>query len=86
MVSYILAENPDKTWEEVAAESKEMMSGNKWRAFVLDLSFIGWHILSLFTLGLLTIFYVSPYQYSTNAALYEAIKYGTPDDMELVEA
>ena len=86
MVSYILAENPDKTWEEAAAESKEMMSGNKWRAFVLDLSFIGWHVLSLFTLGLLTIFYVSPYQYSTNAALYEAIKYGTPDDMELVEA
>ena len=86
MVSYILAENPDKTWEEAAAESKEMMNGNKWRAFVLDLSFIGWHVLSLFTLGLLTIFYVSPYQYSTNAALYEAIKYGTPDDMELVEA
>lgn len=45
MVPYILAENPDMSREEVFALSKQMMKGNKWDAFVLDLSFIGWMIL-----------------------------------------
>ena len=53
------------------------MNGNKWKAFVLDLSFIGWKLLSLLTCGVLDIFFVTPYIASTDAALYEAIKYGT---------
>ena len=52
------------------------MTGNKWKAFVLDLSFIGWEILSVLTCGILTIFYVNPYILSTNAALYEKLRYG----------
>ena len=55
-----------------------MMSGQKWRAFVLDLSFIGWNILSAITLGILGIFYVQPYMDATHAALYEALRYGNP--------
>ena len=86
MLPYILADNPGMTWQEAFAESKELMTGNKWRAFVLDLSFIGWQLLSILTLGLLSIFYVNPYKFSTNAALYEAIKYGTPEDYEFAEA
>lgn len=43
------------------------MKGNKWSTFVLDLSFLGWGILNIFTLG---IFYVAPYIQHTNAALY----------------
>jgi len=74
MIVYILGENPDMERRTAFALSKEMMSGQKWNAFVLDLSFIGWHILSLFTVGLLSIFYVSPYQYHTNAALYDFLK------------
>ena len=77
MLPYILADNPEMSWQDAFAESKELMTGNKWRAFVLDLSFIGWKLLSILTLGLLTIFYVNPYKFSTNAALYEALKYGT---------
>ena len=57
--------------------SSSLMKGNKWNAFVLDLSFIGWNILSAATCGILGIFYVDPYKKSTDAALYEAIKYGT---------
>ena len=79
MIPYLLAENPDMTWKEAFAESKRMMTGNKWKAFVLDLSFIGWNLLSILTLGILSIFYVNPYRFSTNAALYEAIKYGYVD-------
>lgn len=76
MIPYLLSDNPEMTWKEAFARSKEMMTGNKWKSFVLDLSFIGWNILSIFTFGLLSLFYVNPYKYSTNAALYEAIKVG----------
>ena len=75
MIPYILSEHPDMPREQAFATSKEMMNGNKWKAFVLDLSFIGWWILSAFTSGILELFYVGPYKRSTDAALYEAIKY-----------
>lgn len=75
MIPYILAENPDMSREEVFALSKKMMDGEKWHAFVLDLSFIGWHILGALTAGILEVFYVVPYQSSTNATLYEALKF-----------
>lgn len=79
MIPYLLAENPQMTKEQAFAESKRMMTGQKWRAFVLDLSFLGWKILSLFTLGILDIFYVQPYMDSAHAALYDALRhYGTP--------
>ena len=61
------------------------MTGNKWKAFVLDLSFIGWQLLSICTLGLLSIFYVNPYKFSTNAALYEAITSGDTDSTDRAE-
>ena len=76
MVNYILAENPEMNTKEVFAMSRDMMRGNKWRAFVLDLSFLGWHLLSLITVGLAGIFYAFPYRNMTNAALYEFLRYG----------
>lgn len=78
MIPYLLAENPQMSREQAFAESKRMMTGQKWRAFVLDLSFIGWNILSAITLGILGIFYVQPYMDATHAALYEALRYGNP--------
>ena len=75
MVTFILAENPDISKEEAFGISKEMMMGNKWKAFLLDLSFIGWILLSICTCGLLTILFVNPYRFSTNAALYEKLRY-----------
>lgn len=74
LVPYILAENPGISKDEALKESNRLMMGNKWRVFVLDLSFLGWNILSVMTLGILGIFYVSPYMNGTNAALYEALK------------
>lgn len=78
MIPYLLADNPQMTKEEAFAESKRMMQGQKWRAFLLDLSFIGWYLLSLLTLGILTVFYVNPYVNATHAALYEALRYENP--------
>ena len=73
---FLLAENPALSSAEACEQSRALMNGNKWNAFVLDLSFIGWNILSHLTLGLVGLFYVSPYENSTNAALYEALRYG----------
>ena len=76
MIPYIIAENPEMSYKEAFAKSKSMMMGNKWAAFVLDLSFLGWFILNAFTCGLLGIFYVNPYYQATDANLYRAIKMG----------
>ena len=76
MIPYLLAENPEMSKEEAFAISKQMMDGQKWRTFVLDLSFFGWILLSGFTCGILAIFYVNPYVFSTQSALYERLRYG----------
>ncbi len=74
MVPFILAENPDMSATEVITRSREMMNGNKWRAFVLDLSFIGWILLGIVTLGLGLVFWTTPYMHNTHAALYLELK------------
>ena len=70
MIPYILAENPGMDRREAFAISKRMMDGEKWNAFVLQLSFIGWLIVAVITCGLVGIFYVTPYMEATFAELY----------------
>lgn len=77
MIPYLLAEHPEMSHQDAFYESKRMMTGYKMEAFVLDLSFIGWSLLSACTFGLLGIFYVNPYIYATNAELYLALKRDT---------
>ncbi len=74
MIPYLMAEYPDMAPYEAFRISKEMMMGNKWETFVLDLSFFGWNLLSSLTLGLVGIFYAGPYQMLTNSALYLTLK------------
>ncbi len=74
MVPYILAEQPDMDCKEALRMSKDMMDGEKWRAFVLDISFIPWHMLSIITCGIVWIFYAAPYVELTNAALYRRLE------------
>ena len=45
MTPYILLEHPEMTAREAIAASKELMKGNKFRLFCLELSFIGWSLL-----------------------------------------
>lgn len=73
MIPYLLGEHPEMSSEAAFATSKRLMHGNKWKAFVLDLSFIGWAIVSALTAGLLALFYVIPYRYLTRAALYREL-------------
>ncbi len=81
MIPYIMGDDPDMDRDEAFALSKEMMDGQKWNTFVLGLSFIGWHILSILTIGILEIFYVEPYVQSTKAALYETLSDGYTDNV-----
>jgi uncharacterized membrane protein len=48
------------------------MKGNKWRFFCLTLSFIGWNMLGILTLGIASI-WVVPYEQAAIAAFYKEI-------------
>ncbi|MGN0906875.1 MAG: DUF975 family protein [Bullifex sp.] len=74
MVPYILADDPKVSRKEAFEKSKAMMRGNKWKALVLDLSFLPWDILGAITCGIVTVFYVHPYRQLTRGALYEKLK------------
>ena len=81
LVPYILADNPDMNSDDAITLSREMMNGQKFEVFVLDLSFFLWWILSSITFNIVGILYVFPYIYATDAELYLAIKNGSVDDI-----
>lgn len=71
---FIKAENPNIPASRAIELSKLMMDGHKGELFYLHLSFLGWLILSAFTLNILGIVYVYPYYYAALAFAYEEIK------------
>ena len=77
MVNFILAENPELTAREALARSKEMMEGNRWRLFCLEISFIGWAYLCILTLGIGSL-WLTPYQQASHAAFYREISGTAP--------
>lgn len=82
MVPYLLHDYPELTPREAMKISREMMSGQKWNIFILDLTFIGWILLSFLTAGLGVIF-VEPYISTARAVFYEDLKAATiVDDAE----
>ena len=73
MVPYILAENPNIETKRAFELSKEMTKGEKFNIFLLQLSFIGWAILCLFTCGIGYLF-LEPYMNATFAELYQLMR------------
>ena len=69
LAPYLMAENPNLGIREAVNMSKELMAGHKWRLFCLNLSFIGWGILSALTCGIGDL-WLNPYIYAANAAFY----------------
>ncbi|MBE7090547.1 MAG: DUF975 family protein [Clostridiales bacterium] len=65
----IVADNPDIGARDAISRSKELMEGKKMQYFLLGLSFFGWIVLSVFTLGLLLI-WVVPYMITAQAVFY----------------
>lgn len=75
MVNYILADSADENtkWKDVINTSKEMMNGYKMDYFVFGLSFIGWELLCIVTLGI-AIIWVYPYMQVANVMYYQELK------------
>lgn len=73
MSIYVLADNKGKKATQCIEQSVYITHGHKKELFILSLSFFGWLILSVFTLGILLI-WVAPYMYATYANAYEALK------------
>lgn len=70
---YIMVENPEMRAIDAIHKSQEMMRGHKFDLFYLQLSFIGWALLCVFTLCL-GYFWFMPYVYTAQAAFYEDLK------------
>lgn len=73
MTPYILKDNPELTANQAINLSVKMMKGHKFDLFYLELSFIGWGILSVFTFGL-GYLWLMPYMYTSIAAFYQDVK------------
>ena len=73
MVPYLLHDYPELSVREAMKLSREMTRGHKWELFILDLTFIGWILLAILTLGIGVLF-VEPYQQTARAAFYEDLK------------
>lgn len=69
MVPYLTAEYPEMDRKEIFRLSKEMMDGNKFAVWVLELSFIGWELLGILLCCIGTLL-VEPYKEATYAELY----------------
>lgn len=72
MCFYILADNPDIGIREALNESKRITQGYKMDLFILDLSFLGWGILSVLTLGI-GFFWLVPYMQVTMGNAYRRL-------------
>ncbi|WP_294148583.1 DUF975 family protein [uncultured Clostridium sp.] len=73
MIPYILSENPEADSRDVFAVTKDMMNGNRFQMFLLELSFIGWYLLGALLCcvgGVLVV----PYQEAAIAELYHHLR------------
>lgn len=78
MARYLLIDRPEMSVSECLRVSKQMMHGHKWECFVLDLSFIGWWLLSAIPyVGYAVMVWTTPYMETTYALYYMALA-GTP--------
>ncbi len=73
MTMYIVKDHPELTVNEAIDLSKDMMYGHKYDLFYLYISFIGWYLLSILTLGIGT-FWLMPYIETAQASFYEDVK------------
>ena len=73
MVDFIIAENPSIKPKDAILMSRKMMDGYKWKAFLIDLTFLPWNILVIITFGIAGI-YVGPYYRCIYTKLYEMLR------------
>ena len=69
---YIAYDKKEISTKEAVNESAELMKGNRGNIFVLELSFIGWAILAVFTLGI-GMLWLMPYMQVALVCFYEEL-------------
>ncbi|MGG6431980.1 DUF975 family protein [Anoxybacillus sp. D401a] len=67
---FLLKDHPEYSALQAISESKKRMKGYKGKLFLLYLSFIGWGLLSIVTLGI-GLLWLIPYVYTSLAAFYD---------------
>ena len=72
MASFIKLDNEFLTADGCITRSRQMMNGHKFELFLLDLSFIGWYFVVIFTLGI-GYGYVFSYANMARAVFYNKI-------------
>ena len=75
MTEYVLKDDPSLSANAAIERSMALMKGNKMRLFLLHLSFIGWGILAMMTLGIGLLLLI-PYMSTAQAHFYEDLKAG----------
>ena len=73
LVPFIIHDNPEIGAREALKTSRLMMRGHKWQLFVLELTFIGWALLCILTLGI-GLLWLQPYMSVSFAHFYEDVK------------
>lgn len=73
MAPYILEDDPSLGGNAAITKSKEMMKGHRWELFCLQLSFIGWGLLTCLTCGIGS-FWLLPYMAKADAEFYNNLK------------
>ncbi len=71
---YILSVNPEMDHQQALNLSTKIMKGHKMELFKLQLSFIGWFLLSILTCGILAVVYVIPYYLIAEAEFFTYVK------------
>ncbi|ULL16955.1 DUF975 family protein [Paenibacillus sp. H1-7] len=69
----VLIDDPQLTVNEAITRSRQMMDGYKWKLFCLYLSFIGWLLLSIVTLGI-GLLWIIPYMQASLSHFYLELK------------
>ncbi len=74
LVPYIVAENPNIKTLDAINLSRRMMYGHKWECCKLELSYFGWIILGIFTLGITETLYSNPYKVATMTEYFVSLR------------
>ena len=83
LAPYLLMDDPKKGPIQCMRESRERMRGHKWKLFLLDLSLLGWLLLTLIP-GVAI--YTVPYCYTVRANFYRAVtgRWEAPEHVDII--
>jgi uncharacterized membrane protein len=73
LVPYLLKDNPELSIMDTLRLSRKMMEGHKMQLFKLQLSFFGWILINMLTLGVGSL-WLLPYMMTACAAFYQDVK------------